>query len=52
MTAFFERIAEAPQVFDAARGSDVLDGLKEALAAPKFAEARQLVRWILSFAPK
>ncbi len=31
MTAFFERIAETPQVFDAARGADVLDELKEAL---------------------
>jgi len=49
VTAFFERIAETPQVFDAARGADVLDGLKEAFAGTSdLAEARRL----LSEAPK
>ncbi len=49
VTAFFERIAETPQVFDAARGADILDGLKEAFAGTSdLAEARRL----LSEAPK
>ncbi len=44
MTAFFERIADTPKVFDAARGADVLDGLKQALGARSdFAEARRLL---------
>ena len=49
MTAFFERITEIPQAYDAARGADVLDGLKEALrASPDLAQAARL----LSEAPK
>ncbi|MGH6747889.1 MAG: hypothetical protein ACRECI_01040, partial [Methyloceanibacter sp.] len=44
MTAFFERIAETPHVFDAARGADVLDGVKEAFrASPDLAPAERLV---------
>src|SRR5581483_2731441 len=44
VTAFFERIADTPKVFDAARGADVLDGLKQALGARSdFAEARRLL---------
>jgi glutamate-ammonia-ligase adenylyltransferase len=43
VSAFFERIGETPQVFDAARGADVLEGLKEAFAAPQFAEARRVL---------
>ncbi|HMK42432.1 MAG TPA: bifunctional [glutamine synthetase] adenylyltransferase/[glutamine synthetase]-adenylyl-L-tyrosine phosphorylase [Methyloceanibacter sp.] len=44
MTAFFERIAETPQVFDAARGADVLDGVREAFrASPELAPAARLV---------
>jgi len=44
VTAFFARITETPNVFDAARGTDVLDGLKQALAAqPDCAEARRLL---------
>jgi [glutamine synthetase] adenylyltransferase / [glutamine synthetase]-adenylyl-L-tyrosine phosphorylase len=49
VSAFFERIAETPQVFDAARGTDVLDGLKQAFAGTKnLAEARR----VLAEAPK
>jgi glutamate-ammonia-ligase adenylyltransferase len=48
VSAFFERIAETPQIFDAARGADVLEGLKDAFVAPRFGEARRLV----SDAPK
>ncbi len=44
MTAFFERIAETPQVFDAARGADVLDGVRRAFTAlPDGAEAERLL---------
>ncbi|MGZ5919190.1 MAG: bifunctional [glutamine synthetase] adenylyltransferase/[glutamine synthetase]-adenylyl-L-tyrosine phosphorylase [Hyphomicrobium sp.] len=44
MTAFFERIAETPQVFGAARGADVLDGLKETFAgSPDLAPAARLL---------
>ncbi len=44
MTAFFERIAEIPQAYDAARGADVIDGLKEALrASPDLAPAARLL---------
>ncbi len=44
MTAFFERINETPQIFDAARGADVLDGLKRAFAArPELGEAGRLL---------
>jgi [glutamine synthetase] adenylyltransferase / [glutamine synthetase]-adenylyl-L-tyrosine phosphorylase len=32
VTAFFERITEAPRVFDAARGEDALESLTQALA--------------------
>ena len=49
MSAFFERIVEIPQAYDAARGADVLDGLKEALRAkPDLAQAARL----LTDAPK
>ena len=44
MTAFFERIAETPQVFDAARGADVLAGVEEAFrVSPELAPAARLV---------
>jgi [glutamine synthetase] adenylyltransferase / [glutamine synthetase]-adenylyl-L-tyrosine phosphorylase len=44
VTAFFERIAETPQVFDAARGADVLAGVEEALrVSPELAPAARLV---------
>ena len=44
MSAFFERIAEIPQAYDAARGAHVLDGLKEALRAkPELAPAARLL---------
>ena len=43
MTAFFERITEAPRVFDAARGDDALESLTRALAgAPNLAPAERL----------
>ena len=42
MTAFFERITEAPRVFDAARGDDALESLTRALAgAPDLAPAAE-----------
>jgi glutamate-ammonia-ligase adenylyltransferase len=44
VTAFFERIAETPQVFDAARGADVLAGVEEAFRiSPELAPAARLV---------
>ncbi len=44
MTAFFERIAETPQVFDAARGADVLAGVEEAFrVSPELTPAARLV---------
>ena len=49
MTAFFERITEAPRVYDAARGDDALQSLTEALAGtPDLAPAAKL----LGAAPK
>lgn len=49
MTAFFERITEAPRVHDAARGDDALRSLTEALAGtPDLAPAAKL----LDAAPK
>ena len=42
VTAFFERITEAPRVFDAARGDDALESLTQALAgAPDLAPAAE-----------
>ena len=44
MTAFFERITEAPRVYDAARGDDALQSLTEALAGtPNLAPAAKLL---------
>ncbi len=44
MTAFFERITEAPRVFDAARGDDALESLIQALAeTPELAPAAERI---------
>jgi glutamate-ammonia-ligase adenylyltransferase len=44
VTAFFERITEAPRVYDAARGDDALQSLTEALAGtPNLAPAAKLL---------
>ena len=45
MTAFFERIAEHPAVYDAARGADILNTLTKAFAAAdELAPAANLLR--------
>ncbi|MGD0530837.1 MAG: bifunctional [glutamine synthetase] adenylyltransferase/[glutamine synthetase]-adenylyl-L-tyrosine phosphorylase [Methyloceanibacter sp.] len=45
MTAFFERISERPQIYDEARGADVLDSLAKAFAGDEaLAPAAALVR--------
>jgi glutamate-ammonia-ligase adenylyltransferase len=44
VTAFFERIAETPQIFDVARGADILDGLEKAFAGTRdLADARRVL---------
>jgi [glutamine synthetase] adenylyltransferase / [glutamine synthetase]-adenylyl-L-tyrosine phosphorylase len=44
VTAFFERITEAPRVFDAARGDDALESLIQALAeTPELAPAAERI---------
>ncbi|MGB6767723.1 MAG: hypothetical protein WBE50_06475, partial [Methyloceanibacter sp.] len=45
MTAFFERIAERPAVYDAARGADILNTLTKALgASDELAPAAKLLQ--------